>query len=34
MYRLTEKLKDIFDYYENNIGDLQWVKDILCQLIA
>jgi hypothetical protein len=23
MYRLTEKLKDIFDYYENNIGDLQ-----------
>lgn len=23
MYRLTEKLKEIFDYYETNIGDLQ-----------
>lgn len=23
IYRMTEKLKDIFDYYENNIGDLQ-----------
>lgn len=23
MYRLSEKLKEIFNYYENNIGDLQ-----------